>query len=89
MAPGLPPYFVQRPAEFDTLKNLLLNPARTEARHGIKTLRVWNLENGNLIATFHCDAPAICCAFADGRRVVAGDEGGRVYFLYLEEPPQT
>ena len=30
MAPDLPPHFVQRPAEFDALKNLLLNPARTE-----------------------------------------------------------
>jgi hypothetical protein len=30
MAPDLPPHFVQRPTEFDALKNLLLNPARTE-----------------------------------------------------------
>ena len=49
------------------------------------TLRVWELAIGLLIATFHCDAPALCCAFADDHRIVAGDEGGRVYFLVLEE----
>jgi len=34
---------------------------------------------GVLIATFRCAAPACCGAFADERRVVAGDAGGRVY----------
>jgi len=38
-----------------------------------------------LIATFHCDAYALCCAFVDERRIVAGDFGGRLYFLALEE----
>jgi len=32
---------------------------------------------GFLIATFRCVAPARCGAFADERRIVAGDEGGR------------
>jgi hypothetical protein len=50
-----------------------------------KTLEVWDLETGLLIVTFHCDAPARCCACADARRIVGGDEGGRVYFLALEE----
>jgi WD40 repeat protein len=49
------------------------------------TLKVWDLETGRLIATFHCDGSATCCAVADERRIVAGDEGGRVYFLALEE----
>jgi tricorn protease-like protein len=49
------------------------------------TLKVWDLDTGQLIATFRCDAEADCCAFADERRIVAGDEGGRVYFLALEE----
>jgi WD40 repeat protein len=49
------------------------------------TLKVWDLESGLLFATFHCDAPAWCCAFADEHRIVAGDEGGRVYILSLEE----
>jgi len=50
-----------------------------------ETLKAWNLDSGLLLATFHCDASAHCCAFADQYRVVAGDEGGRVYFLALEE----
>jgi WD40 repeat protein len=51
------------------------------------TLKVWDLATGLLIATFHCDAPASCCAFADERRIIGGDWGGRVYFLVLEEGP--
>jgi len=37
------------------------------------------------IATFHCDAVAPRCAFADQSRIVAGDQGGRVYFLTFEQ----
>ena len=48
-------------------------------------LKVWDLETGQQILAFHCDSPADCCAFADERRFVAGDDGGRVYFLALEE----
>jgi len=51
-----------------------------------KTLKVWELDTGRCIATFHCDGPAFCCAFADDHRIVAGDAGGRVYILSLEEP---
>jgi len=36
---------------------------------------------GKPTATFRCDAPARCGAFTDERRVVAGDEGGRVWTL--------
>lgn len=50
------------------------------------TVRAWELETGLLIAMFCCDAPVICCAFADAKRIVAGDYGGRIYFLSLEEP---
>jgi len=50
-----------------------------------KTLNVWDLGTGILLATFHCDAPARCCACVDKRRMVAGDGGGRVYILSLEE----
>jgi WD40 repeat protein len=49
------------------------------------TLKVWDLDTGLLIATFHCDAPARCCACGGERRIVAGDAGGRVYILSLEE----
>src|SRR5262249_23692381 len=51
-----------------------------------KTLKVWDLETGLPVATFYCDADALCCAFANKRDIVAGDRGGRVYFLRLEEP---
>ena len=58
---------------------------RAVSASGDKTLKLWNLDSGLLIATFHCDGPANCCACADERRIVAGDEGGRLYILRLEE----
>jgi len=58
---------------------------RAISASGDKTLKVWDLDTGLPIATFHCDGPANCCACADERRIVAGDEGGRVYILRLEE----
>ena len=58
---------------------------RAVSASGDHTLKVWDLETGLLIATFHCDAPARCCAFVDEQRIVAGDGGGRVYILSLEE----
>ncbi|MEX2263002.1 MAG: hypothetical protein WD696_13685, partial [Bryobacteraceae bacterium] len=50
-----------------------------------KTLKLWDLDTGLVIATFYCDASALCCVFIDERRIVAGDAGGRVYILSLEE----
>ena len=50
-----------------------------------KTLKAWDLATGLLIATFYCDAPALCCVFVDHQRIVAGDGGGRVHFLVLKE----
>jgi WD40 repeat protein len=50
------------------------------------TLRVWDIETGKVIATFRCDARALCCTFADLHTIVAGDAGGRLYFLRLEQP---
>ncbi len=49
-----------------------------------KTLKVWDLETGAVVATFNCEGPALCCAFAGDRRIVAGDYSGRVHFLSLE-----
>ena len=50
-----------------------------------KTLKVWDLETGALICTFNCEGRVDCAAVApDGRTFVAGDAGGRVYFLRLE-----
>jgi len=45
---------------------------------------VWDLETGQTIATFTCDAAAGCCAFAGEGKIVAGDASGRVHFLQLE-----
>jgi WD40 repeat protein len=50
-----------------------------------RTLKVWDLDTSVLIATFYCDAATHCCAFVDEQRIVAGDDGGRVYILSLEE----
>lgn len=49
------------------------------------TLRVWDLDSGLPIATFRCETGARCCAFIDRHLIIAGDKGGRVYFLALEE----
>jgi WD40 repeat protein len=54
-----------------------------------KTLKVWDLETGALVATFTCDAAALCCAFAGARKIVAGDHAGRVHFLSLELKEDT
>jgi len=58
---------------------------RAVSASGDKTRKVWDLDTGLLIATFHCDGTAYCCACADEGRIVAGDGGGRVYILRLEE----
>ena len=49
-----------------------------------QTLKVWNLESGMLAATFTCDFDIKRCAWADPR-IIAGDAGGRVHLLELEE----
>jgi WD40 repeat protein len=50
-----------------------------------KTLEVWDLKTGAVVATFTCDASAMCCAFAGAQSIVAGDFAGRVHFLELME----
>ena len=51
-----------------------------------KTLKVEGLETGALICTFTCKGRVDCAAAAPhGRTFVAGDAGGRVYFLRLEK----
>ena len=37
------------------------------------------------IATFHCDAVDICCAFVDECRILAGDAAGHLHLLQLIE----
>jgi hypothetical protein len=48
---------------------------------------MWELERGETLATFTCDSAANRCAFSDALDlIVAGDAGGQVLFLHLEEP---
>jgi len=52
-----------------------------------QTLKVWELESGACLATLTCDGAAKCCAFSNANKlIVAGDAGGHVHFLRLEEP---
>jgi WD40 repeat protein len=48
---------------------------RVVSASGDKTLKVWDLETGMVIATFTSDAPVACCAFAAKQTIVAGDTG--------------
>jgi hypothetical protein len=60
---------------------------RAVSASGDKTLKVWDLETGEALATFTCDGAASCCAFSDALKlIVAGDVGGHMHFLHLEEP---
>jgi WD40 repeat protein len=49
------------------------------------TLKVWDLATGKTLATFTCEGALECCAFYDEGRLIAGDQGGRVYFVAFEE----
>ncbi|AMW28288.1 hypothetical protein H6G58_09345 [Arthrospira platensis FACHB-971] len=49
-----------------------------------KTVKLWDLATGEMLATFTGDgAIASCAVAADGVTVVGGDWLGRVYFLRL------
>lgn len=52
------------------------------------TVRVWDLNNGNIIATFTADAPLRACVVSpDGKTIVDVDEWRQVHFLRLESDP--
>ena len=51
-----------------------------------QTLKVWEVESGAFLATFTCDSALLHCAAAeDCQLIVAGDAGGRVHFVHIEE----
>ena len=50
-------------------------------------VKLWDVETGKCFATFTCDSTAHCCAYSGAARlIVAGDAGGHLHFLRLEEP---
>jgi len=53
-----------------------------------RTLKVWDLETGEIVTTFtgESDVSAVAIA-ADDRTIVAGEWSGRVHFLRLEGLP--
>jgi WD40 repeat protein len=51
-----------------------------------KTLKVWDLERGTLLATFTADQAIYAVACVSDRLLVAGDAGGRVHLLELVLP---
>jgi WD40 repeat protein len=59
---------------------------RTLSASDDHTLRVWDVETGEVTATFTSDSAVHCCAFIDDYRFIAGDAGGYLHFLRLEEP---
>jgi WD40 repeat protein len=47
-----------------------------------KTLKVWETNTGSCMATFFTEGAATCCAwYKKDYRIVAGSEGGHLYFL--------
>ena len=63
---------------------------RTVSVSNDHTLRLWDLESGDEIATFTGESGMHSCAVtSDGRRIVVGDALGRVHFLRLVEADET
>jgi WD40 repeat protein len=50
-----------------------------------KTLKVWDLDSGGLLATFTCDGASYSCAFINDHKLIAGGADGRIYFLKFEQ----
>ena len=51
------------------------------------SLRVWDTETGQPLATYHADAPVLCTAVhTETLTIFAGDGSGRLHFLRFEEP---
>src|SRR5205807_1399061 len=53
-----------------------------------KTLKVWELDRWQCVLTLAGEAGAHCGQEVSGKEVVAGDAGGRVYFLELVLEPK-
>jgi WD40 repeat protein len=60
----------------------------SDGRHAVsvsqdRTLRVWNVDAGEVLATFTCDAGANCASLSSLHAIIAGDDLGRIHFLSL------
>jgi len=61
-----------------------------DGQHVISTsrdcsLKVWDLKNGDIFASFSADSSLLTCAVSpDGMTIVAGTALGRMHFLRLE-----
>jgi WD40 repeat protein len=55
-----------------------------------QTLKLWELETEEVLATFTSDGRALCCAFCEALKLIlAGDIGGHFHILHLEGEPQS
>jgi WD40 repeat protein len=62
----------------------VLSGGRAVSGSDDRTLRVWDLETGEMLAVTTLEAPVTAVAGGpSGRVVVAGDESGRVHFFDL------
>ncbi len=59
----------------DSVSGVAVSPdgKRAASASDDQTLKVWDLDTGIALATFHCDAHATCCTFARAQIIVAGD----------------
>ncbi|MCA2656075.1 WD40 repeat domain-containing protein [Microcystis sp. M061S2] len=48
------------------------------------TIKIWDLDTGECLTSLVNDCPIICCAiYPDSKKLIAGDEAGRLHFLEL------
>jgi WD40 repeat protein len=83
---------IWRPANRSAPRTVALSPDghRAVSNSLDGTVRLWDLESGEELATFIGDGDMRYSAFtSDGRTIVAGDGFGRVHFLRLVEADKT
>ena len=83
--------FWKRLHTFEGHTEMIMDVAVTpDGRHAVSgaadnTIRVWNLESGEMRACFTLGGSInTCTVSADGSTIIAGDEAGLVHFLRLE-----
>ena len=74
--------------EGDTMAEITTMARAADSHHIVsassdKTLKVWDLETGRLVATYTCDASVECCVISRGDIVIGGSDDGAVHILQL------